>query len=177
MPSYIDFFAGFAATGRVLDVGVGSVPDDWSTALGADFTDESGSAHHLVRQFGLVDAHFDDSSGGWTCNLVNLRPGQLYRFDDWVPQPIVARFGAFPGRIPFEELVDPVSGAGLEIHHITRTHPATLEEYWIPESKVRFSLISEYQVDDFPALRVGDVWSVGIDARIDIPADQRTRYR
>ncbi|GII79653.1 hypothetical protein Sru01_46350 [Sphaerisporangium rufum] len=177
MSSYLDFFAEFAVTGMVLGVGLGSRPDDWPGTLGDDFHEASWTDHHLVRQFGFIDANFHDGSGEWICDHVNVRPGQMHRFDDMVPKAIGIRYGSFPRRLPFEDVANRLVGAGVEIHHVSRMNMACLEEYWIPEGKVMFSLISEYQREDFPALRLDDVWTATTTTGVDLRAEQLTRYR
>ncbi|MEU8181706.1 hypothetical protein AB0B85_11200 [Micromonospora sp. NPDC049044] len=39
------------------------------------------------------------------------------------------------------------------------------------------SSISEYQLEDFPALRLGDVFEVSTATGVDLPAELLTRYR
>ncbi|PYC67261.1 hypothetical protein C7C45_22630 [Micromonospora arborensis] len=177
MSSHLDFFADFAVTGMVLGVGLGSRPDDWPGVLGSDFHEASWTDHHLVRQFGIVDANFYDGSGEWICDCVNIKPWQLHRFDDMVPEVIGSRYGSFPPRVPFEEVADRLVSAGVEIHHVRRVHMASLEEYWIPDGEVMFWLISDYQLEDFPALRLGDVYAVSTATGVDLRADLLTRYR
>ena len=95
----------------------------------------------------------------------------------WSLRRSAARYGNFPPRVPFEEVADRLVSAGVEIYHVRRVHMASLEEYWIPECKVMFSLISEYQMKDFPALRLGDVNAVATAAGVDFQAERLTRYR
>ncbi|MFG2051178.1 hypothetical protein ACGFIW_27580 [Micromonospora sp. NPDC048935] len=40
-----------------------------------------------------------------------------------------------------------------------------------------FSLISEYQLEDFPALRLGDVYSASTATGVDLRAELLTQYR
>jgi hypothetical protein len=176
--SYLDFFLDFGSTGRIFGVGVGSGPDEWSAVLGDEFTDFLASDHELARQFGLIDAYFSDISGDWLCSRISIRPGQLYRFDDWVPGTVRERYGQFPGRVPFDEVADRLAQAGVEVDHVARTSEASLEDYWIPASGVSFGVLSAYQADDFPALRIGDVWSAGAFAGgYTVPPERRVRYR
>ncbi|MEU8330062.1 hypothetical protein [Micromonospora sp. NPDC048839] len=176
MSSYLDFFADFAVSGMVLGVGLGSRPDDWPGVLGSDFDEGSGNDRHLVRQFGFVDANFHDGSGEWVCDCILVHLWKLPRFDDMVPEAIGSRYGSFPPRVPFEEVADRLVSAGVEIYHVRRVHMASLEEYWIPDSKVMFSLISEYQLEDFPALRLGDISAVSTTTGVDLRSEQLTRY-
>jgi hypothetical protein len=176
--SYLDFFLDFASTGRIFGMGIGSSPDDWSAVLGDEFGDFLASEHELARQFGLIDAYFGDISGEWRCHRISVRPGELYRFDDWVPGPVRERYGQFPGRVPFDEVADRLAQAGVEVDHLIRTSEASLEEYWIPRSGVTFRALAAYQADDFPALRIGDLWSAGAFAGDHIvPEERRVRYR
>ncbi|MEU7801451.1 hypothetical protein AB0B10_19490 [Micromonospora arborensis] len=177
MSSHLDFFADFAVTGMVLGVGLGSRPDDWPGVLGSDFHEASWTDRHLVRQFGFVDANFHDGSGEWVCDSVNVNQGQLHRFDDMVPEAIGSRYGSFPPRVPFEEVANRLVSAGVEIYHVRRVHMASLEEYWIPDGKVMFWLISDYQLEDFPALRLGDVYVASTATGVDLRAELLTRYR
>ncbi|GAA2184965.1 hypothetical protein [Micromonospora lupini] len=177
MSSHLDFFAGFAVTGTVLGVGLGSRPDDWPSVLGSDFDEGSWNERHLVRQFGFVNANFHDGSGEWICDSVVVHAWKLHKFDDLVPKSIGSRYGSFPPRVPFEEVADRLVSAGVEIYHVSRLHMASLEQYWIPDCKVMFWLISEYQLEDFPALRLGDVDSVSTATGVDLRAELLTRYR
>jgi hypothetical protein len=177
MPSHLDFFLDFAMTGQVFGAGLGTRPEAWPAVLGADFTDFGPSEHELARQFGLIDVYFEDFAGEWVCDRISIRPGQLYRFDDWVPVPVTDRYGPFPGRVPFDEVADRLTQAGVPIDHVLRRHEAELEEYWIPDTKVMFSLISLGQAEDFPALRIGDLWNVSTSVGAEIPDDRRERYR
>ncbi|MFG1892517.1 hypothetical protein ACGFIP_00655 [Micromonospora zamorensis] len=177
MSSHLDFFADFAVTGMVLGVGLGSRPDDWPGVLGSDFHEASWTDRHLVRQFGFVDANFHDGSGEWACDCVKVNPWQLHRFDDFVPKAIGSRYGSFPSQVPFEEVANRLVSAGVEIYHVSRVAVASLEQYWIPDGKVIFSLISEYQLEGFPALRLGDVYEAYTTTGVDLRAELLTRYR
>ncbi|MGC5290762.1 hypothetical protein [Micromonospora sp. DT231] len=177
MSSHLDFFADFAVSGMVLGVGLGSRPDDWPGVLGSDFDEGSWNDRHLVRQFGFVNANFQDGSGEWVCDSVVVHAWKLHKFDDMVPNAIGSRYGSFPPRVPFEEVAERLVSAGVEIYHVRRVHMASLENYWIPDCKVMFWLISEYQLEDFPALRLGDVDSVSTVTGVDLRAELLTRYR
>ncbi|WP_433535059.1 hypothetical protein ACQPZK_23505 [Micromonospora sp. CA-249363] len=177
MPSHLDFLADVAVTGTVLGVGLGSRPDDWPGVLGSDFHEASWTDRHLVRQFGFVDANFHDGSGEWICDYVDVKLWQVHRFDDFVPEAILSRYGHFPPRVPFEEVADRLVSGGVEIYHVRREQVASLEQYWIPEGKVMFSLISEYQREDFSALRLRDIYSVSTTAGVDLRPELLSRYR
>jgi hypothetical protein len=176
VPSHLEFFLDFARTGQVFGVGLGTRPEAWPAVLGDDFTDFSPSEHEFARQFGLVDVYFGDFAGEWVCDRIAIRPGQLYRFDDWVPARLQVRYGPFPGRVPFDEVADLLTRAGVPVDHVLRRDEASLEEYWIPDTKVTFSVISPYQAEDFPALRIGDLWSVSTSVGAEIPDDRRERF-
>jgi hypothetical protein len=178
LPSYLDFFLDFASTGRIFGVGIGSGTDEWSAVLGDQFTDFHASEHELARQFGLIDAYFDDISGDWLCDRISVRPGQLHRFDDWVPGAVRARYGQFPGRVPFDEVADWLAQAGVEVDLVIRTSDVSPDEYWIPQSGVSFEVLSGTQAEDLPPLRAGDVWSAGAFAGgYFVPPERRVRYR
>ncbi|MEU1399022.1 hypothetical protein ABZ403_23520 [Micromonospora zamorensis] len=177
MSSHLDFFADFAVTGMVLGVGLGSRPDDWPGVLGSNFDEASWTDRHLVRQFGFVDVNFHDGSGEWVSDSILVHQWKLHRFDDMVPEAIGSRYGSFPPRVPFEEVADRLFSAGVEIYHVSRVNVASLEQYWMPDGKVMFSLISEYQLEDFPALRLGDVYEASTTTGVELRAEVLTRYR
>lgn len=167
----------FAVSGRVLGLGIDSRPADWPPVLGDKFFEANWRPGHLVRQFGFVDAHFEDDSGNWACHLVQIAPNKVNRFDDMIPSVIAERYGQFPARIPFSDVAEAIAATGAEVHHVPKVNEASLETYWIPAGKVMFWVISPFQAGDHPALQVGDVYSVSTDSHVDIPAERRTRHR
>jgi hypothetical protein len=177
MTSYPDFFVDFAVGGAVLGAGLGSEPGAWVDALGPRYVDNDQLDGVLIRYFGFIDVTFRNASGAWRCGAVDVKVVDLHRFPDMVPGPVAARYGEFPHRIPFGEVADRAVEAGLEIYHVRRRHPASLERYWIPDGAVMFSLVSAYQAADLPALHIGDLHSAGTAAGVDLPAESRTRYR
>lgn len=175
--SYVQFFVDFAARGEVLGLGLGSPPEAWAAVLGTDFADYSRRLGLLSRDFGLIETDFTEDSGTWNCSYVALNVSELQSGDLVVPAAVLDRFGSFPDRVPFDEIADAAAGAGVAVYHARRTHPASLEQYWIPGAGVMFWLISEAQVADFPGLQIGDVYSATRLAGVDVAPEDRTRYR
>jgi hypothetical protein len=177
MTSFRDFFVDFGVSGTIAGVGLGSRPDEWPAALGERYFEASWKAGHLVRQFGFVDAHFEVVSGEWICNLIQVTAPKVAQFDDMVPAVIGEKYGPFPARVPFDELAEVAAGRGAEVCHLSRIDDVSPEQYWMPDGKVMFWVVSERQAGEQPELRIGDVWSASTDARVDIPKDQQERYR
>jgi hypothetical protein len=174
--SYLGLLVDFGASGRIAGVGLGSRPADWPLALGDEYFEASWRPGHLVRQFGFVDAHFEDDSGDWICHLIQIAPYKVNVFPDMVPQPVAQQYGAFPERIPFADVAAALVGANVDVFHLGRVHEAALETYWVPASKVMFWVISPYQANDHKELRVGDVYSVSTDSHVDAPRSTWTKY-
>lgn len=175
--SYLDLLVDFGASGRIAGVGLGSRPADWPPALGETFFEASWHPGHLIRQFGFVDAHFEDDTGEWICHLITIQPVKVNRFPDMVPGPIAERYGDFPAHIPFAGAADALTDAGVEIFHLGRRPEASPETYWVPSSKVMFWVATAYQADQVRDLQVGDISSVGTDSRVDAPRAPWTKYR
>jgi hypothetical protein len=173
----LDFFLDLAVTGKVLGVGVGGRPDDWSAVLGTDDGFQP-SEYELVLQYGLIDAYFERGSGEWLCHRVSILAGKLPEFgDDWVPGAVRERYGQFPDRVPFEAVVGHLVQAGLEIDRVLGGGEMSLDEFWVAGSGVRFLVVSEARADDLKDLRVGDVWWAGAFEGGWAPPEQSVPYQ
>jgi hypothetical protein len=176
--THLDLFVDFAVSGEVCGAGLGTEPGAWVDALGPQYVDNELVENTLIRYFGIVTATFGRSeSGRWLCQTIGIKPGDVARFPDMVPGPVADRYGAVPGRVPFDAVADRLTAAGAEIHHVRRVHEASLEEYWVPAGRVLFAVISPYQSDQISDLRLGDVYSVSTDIDATIQPTDLTRYR
>jgi hypothetical protein len=178
MTTHADFLADFAVSGEVCGAGLGPEPGAWVDALGPQFVDNDVLEKTLIRYYGFVSVTFRPTADRWLCDAITVKVGELSQQPDApVPAAVTERYGSFPERVPFTDVADRLVAAGAEIHHVRRVHEAALELYWVPAGRVLFWLISPYQVEQMPELRLGDIYTVSTETGTAIPAQDLTRFR
>ncbi|GAA0488569.1 hypothetical protein Ade02nite_72480 [Paractinoplanes deccanensis] len=175
--TYVDFFVDFAVSGQVAGVGLSSPLAAWPPALGDDYRDASWSAGDMVRQFGFVDAYFEDTTGEWLCRQILVKPDWTNSFAGNAPAVIAERYGEFPARVSFVEIADALAAAGAEVRLLPRVSKAQQDLYWIPAGNVLVSAVSAAQAGDFTGLEPGDIYSAETNTLLALPDGHGTRYR
>jgi hypothetical protein len=157
---FLDFFAGFAVSGRVEGVGLSSSPEDWSEHLGTAYVDDkSKSKKRLRRDYGLVELGFYRGAGGWQCFLISIQAHRLWWDSNNVPARLLSKYGSFPRAVSFEELRRSLRSLGHEPSLIEDQEPSDQTRYYIPETKVLVGVHSpkQQEADDMPR---GTIWAM-----------------
>ncbi|MEV4341257.1 hypothetical protein [Streptomyces sp. NPDC049590] len=164
--SGLDFYAQVAARGEVLGVGIGSGPDDWRAALGADCLDDPG--HGLLRRdYGLVEVSFSADGGPLSCFGISVQAHRLI-LGRGVPPALAEAYGAFTPRARFADVRARILALGCTLEpddlsdHVHR--------YRVPESGVRVFVIDDpdpygdgdHDVHDPELHQRGDLWSLSV---------------
>jgi hypothetical protein len=174
--AYLDFFTGFATTGRIFGAGVGTRPEDWPPLLGEEFFDASWNPRHRVLQFGFVDINFGNETGEWICDMILIKPTRWWEHSAAAPARLAERYGEFPDRVVFDDVAAALVAAGAEVRRLPREGKVLPEIYWVPDGKVVIEAVTTGMVEGYADLRPGDAHSMSAQILVDMPAGYGTAY-
>ena len=170
----LDFFVGFAASGRVEGVGLNSAPEDWSDHLGADFIDDkSKSKKRLRRDYGLVELGFSREDGGWRCFVISIQVHRLWWHDELVPEKLRSKYGEFPKAVSFEELCRRLEALKLVPRLIPDEPPGEHDRYYINETKILIDVPSSRRLGDPEGIPSGSISSMHLSRGSEVWAQPR----
>jgi hypothetical protein len=178
--SHRELFVDFAVHGTVLGLGLGSRLHQWDAAYGVAFDERVRPADQLAREYGLVEADFRLGDGGtWICSHVGLKAVKLADpGEQAIPAAIEDRYGQFPDRVVFAEIAEDIAVHKASVYELKRHDAAAMSRFWIPaiDGGVMCYVISDYQADDFPSLRIGDLYSASRTEGLVMDLSQLTQY-
>ncbi|MGW0516163.1 hypothetical protein [Crossiella sp. NPDC003009] len=174
--SDIDFYSDFtASSGKVLGLGVGSTPDEWSQKLGNEFDENQFSEGSISRDFGFIGLDFLRVDNVFSCHLLILAIHKLdMNLEHWdaVPEALHSAYGKFSSRVPLDALIDPLENRGLTLLRIRRGITIDLDRIWIPETRVEISVVHDPEFARERSKQVGDIYSIAHLATSEVEPDR-----
>jgi hypothetical protein len=134
----IDFLSQFAATGRVLGVGVRSEPADWDGLLGADDTAVTEkSTKNWRTDYGIVEVSFRKANDVWECYNISIQTHRLQWGRPLMEKTLSQRYGIpFPAGFDANDLLTAAQNAGTPFQPEEFPLDASYDKYVAAGSQV-----------------------------------------
>jgi hypothetical protein len=108
----IDFYVDVVCRENVLGVGVGGSLDSFAAALGDDCVDDERKGR-LRRDYGILEAFFERTSGAWRCVGLTVQIHRLRHSEEGlVPEPLRQRYGSFSEGVAWSALKQRIEAGG-----------------------------------------------------------------
>jgi hypothetical protein len=160
----VPFFVDAILTGRVLGIGPTATPDEATSALGGDYTENQLYEDAMWRDYGVVEVHWTRTSpmGPWLGHHISIQTHRLGDDDDpdWDPMNANIRdaYGNFRTRLRFDALQEALSARACVLIPLTRPKWDVLE--FIHPATGASVLVTTMAMTT--GLDVGDVWQIAL---------------
>ncbi|MFJ1755522.1 hypothetical protein [Kitasatospora sp. NPDC088134] len=166
-PYSLAFYLDVVTTGTVLGARPGDSPERVAELLGTDFAEYSFDPHHLIRDYGLTEFHWDRARPGlpWSGHHFSLQVHRLARVDrSTADSALRARYGRFAPRLRFDKLRRLLERRGVPLVEVPEL-PANapyFRTFRQPDSQVSVTFVATHGRHRTPSdLRIGDVYKLG----------------
>ncbi|GAA2843241.1 hypothetical protein [Crossiella cryophila] len=173
----LDLCGDFISSGGILDLKLGSHPDDWKVKLGDSSSEYRPSATVLRLEFGSISAHFFLDQDKWECASISF---DLHKLDKpWgaLPNPVSERYGMPEKHVRFEDLISTPSQSSSPIYRILDGQMPEIDGFWFSDAKLSVQVVADSEFAAEENKSVGDVWSISRTANSSVENLRVEQYR